>query len=216
MITAAHLAVAHATQTVSQLASTSNQQKSSFLSYPGQLVKDSSVQVGIVENRKLINLNAPPLRSRNEIDTINKKSDPRADIEKLNDTTAIVRFTPNLERQKQLGHVFGAKEDEGLTGQFIVQYDVEINRNSSEVLVQDGAKFLLSQFPALRLLAVLFVLGLVPTIHGSAAKKAKYNTTSKDQDLEDATNTSTQMNSGAIESGNENSNNFSESSKFDE
>ncbi|KAK4880574.1 hypothetical protein RN001_008720 [Aquatica leii] len=47
-------------------------------------------------------------------------------------------------------------------------------------------------------------------------KKAKYNTTSKDQDSEDAANTSTQINSGAIESGNENSNNFSESSKFDE
>ncbi|KAK4874028.1 hypothetical protein RN001_013388 [Aquatica leii] len=51
---------------------------------------------------------------------------------------------------------------------------------------------------------------------GSAAKKAKYNTTSKDQDSEDAANTSTQINTGAIESGNKNSNNFSESSKFDE
>ncbi|KAK4874968.1 hypothetical protein RN001_014328 [Aquatica leii] len=51
---------------------------------------------------------------------------------------------------------------------------------------------------------------------GSAAKKAKYNTTSKDQDSEDVTNTSTQINSGAIESGNENLNNFSENSKSDE
>ncbi|KAK4879348.1 hypothetical protein RN001_007494 [Aquatica leii] len=47
----------------------------------------------------------------------------------------------------------------------------------------------------------------------SEAKKAKYNTTSKDQDSEDA-NTSMQMNSGAIGSGGETANNFSENSKL--
>ncbi|KAK4880127.1 hypothetical protein RN001_008273 [Aquatica leii] len=106
--------------------------------HPGQPVKDLSVEVVIVESRKLINLNAPPLRSGNEIDTSNKELDPRADIEKLNDTAAIVRFTPNLERQKQLAHVFGTKEDDGLAGQFIVQYDVERDPSGGEVLVQDG------------------------------------------------------------------------------
>lgn len=106
--------------------------------HPGQPVKDLSVEVVIVESRKISYLNAPPLRSGNEIGKENEKLDPRAVLDILNETSAIVRFAPNIERQKELSHLFGTKEDEGLSGQFVIQYDVERDPQGGEVLIQDG------------------------------------------------------------------------------
>ncbi|KAK4880104.1 hypothetical protein RN001_008250 [Aquatica leii] len=106
--------------------------------HPGQPVKDLNVEVLIAESRKIINLKAPPLRSGNEIGVENSELDLRADIEITNDTTATIQFNPNIERQKQLAHILGTKEDDGLAGQFVVQYDVERDPQGGEVLVQDG------------------------------------------------------------------------------
>ncbi|KAK4880105.1 hypothetical protein RN001_008251 [Aquatica leii] len=106
--------------------------------HPGQPVKDLNVEVLIAESRKIVNLKAPPLRSGNEIGVENSELDPRADIEITNDTTATIQFNPNIERQKQLAHILGTKEDDGLAGQFVVQYDVERDPQGGEVLVQDG------------------------------------------------------------------------------
>jgi len=106
--------------------------------HPGQPVKDLSVEVVINESRKITDLKAPPLRSGNEIGNDKAELDPRADIKHVNDTSAVVKFTPNLERQKQLASLLGAKEDEGLSGQFVVQYDVERDPKGGEVLIQDG------------------------------------------------------------------------------
>ncbi|KAB0797974.1 hypothetical protein PPYR_08967 [Photinus pyralis] len=106
--------------------------------HPGQPVKDLSVEVLISESRKIVDLKAPPLRSGNEIGTDKPELDPRADITIHNDTAAIVTFSPNLERQKELAHVLGTKEEQGLSGQFVVQYDVERDPSGGEVLVQDG------------------------------------------------------------------------------
>ncbi|KAK5646826.1 hypothetical protein RI129_005290 [Pyrocoelia pectoralis] len=106
--------------------------------HPGQPVKDLSVEVLIAESRKIVGLKAPPLRSGNEIGTDKPELDPRADITIVNDTAAVVTFTPNLERQKQLASVLGTKEENGLSGQFVVQYDVERDPSGGEVLIQDG------------------------------------------------------------------------------
>lgn len=64
--------------------------------------------------------------------------DPRADLKIIDAKTAIVRFSPTLERQKQLAHLLGTNEDDGLAGQFVVQYDVERDPNGGQVLIQDG------------------------------------------------------------------------------
>ncbi|KAF2885858.1 hypothetical protein ILUMI_20315 [Ignelater luminosus] len=106
--------------------------------HPGQPVKDLSVEVLITESRKIIDLKALPLRSGNEIGDDKGDLDPRADLAIINDKTAVVKFSPNIERQKQLAHVLGTNEDEGLAGQFVVQYDVERDPNGGEVLIQDG------------------------------------------------------------------------------
>ncbi|XP_031343184.1 inter-alpha-trypsin inhibitor heavy chain H4-like isoform X2 [Photinus pyralis] len=106
--------------------------------HPGQPVKDLSVEVLISESRKIVSLRALPFRSGNEIGTYEPALDPRADIIVFNDTTAIVAFSPNLERQKQLAHFLGTKEENGIAGQCVVQYDVERDPSGGEVLVQDG------------------------------------------------------------------------------
>ena len=106
--------------------------------HPGQFVKDLNVEVLIAESRKIIDLKAPPLRSGNEIGSDKAELDPRADINIVNETAAIVTFSPNLERQKELAHGLGENEENGLSGQFVVQYDVERDPNGGEVLIQDG------------------------------------------------------------------------------
>ena len=106
--------------------------------HPGQFVKDLNVEVLIAESRKIIDLKAPPLRSGNEIGSDKAELDPRADINIVNETAAIITFSPNLERQKELAHGLGENEENGLSGQFVVQYDVERDPNGGEVLIQDG------------------------------------------------------------------------------
>lgn len=83
-------------------------------------------------------MKTPPVRSGNEIENDNLELDPRADVEIVNETTAIVKFSPNLERQKQIAHLLGTDEKEGLAGQFVVEYDVERDPKGGEVLVKDG------------------------------------------------------------------------------
>lgn len=91
-------------------------------------------QVEISESRKLTDLKAPPLRSGNEIGSNDKTElDPRAVITVVNDTSVIVRFDPDVERQKQFANALQTKEDEGLSGQFVVQYDVERDPTGGEV-----------------------------------------------------------------------------------
>lgn len=106
--------------------------------HPGQPVKDLSVEVVITESRRISDLKAPPIRSGNEIGNEKSELDPRADLEIINDKSAVVKFSPNLERQKQLAHLLGTDDSQGLAGQFVVQYDVERDPNGGEVLVQDG------------------------------------------------------------------------------
>ncbi|KAF2898985.1 hypothetical protein ILUMI_07190 [Ignelater luminosus] len=106
--------------------------------YPKQPVEDLNVEVIISESKKITDLKTPPIRSGNEIINDNLELDPRADLEVINETTAIVKFSPNLERQKQIAHLLGTNEKEGFAGQFVVQYDVERDPKGGEVFVQDG------------------------------------------------------------------------------
>ncbi|KAF2899117.1 hypothetical protein ILUMI_07056 [Ignelater luminosus] len=143
--------------------------------HPGQPVKDLHVEVSIKESRKIKDLKVPPLRSGNEIGKDTPDLDPRADIETINDKTAIVRFIPNVERQKQFAHLLGTKENEGLAGQFIVQYDVERDAHGGEILIQDGyfvhffAPSELAPLPKY----VVFVLDTSSSMHGQKIVQLK-------------------------------------------
>lgn len=83
---------------------------------------------------------APALRSGNDISEPQGDLDSRAVVNQVNSTYATVTFKPDVERQKQLAHVLGTKEDEGLSGQFVVQYEVERPNNGGEVGKQQFMK----------------------------------------------------------------------------
>lgn len=102
--------------------------------HPEQPVKDMHVAVHINETRPLKFVKAPPLRTGNEIGKKDDDNlDPQADIVTVNATSAIVTFKPTVERQKQLASALGTDVENGLNGQFVVQYDVERDPHGGEV-----------------------------------------------------------------------------------
>ncbi|KAL3280742.1 hypothetical protein HHI36_003977 [Cryptolaemus montrouzieri] len=103
--------------------------------HPGQLVHRLFTEVSINETAPLAFVRTPSLRSGNEIDKNNVN--PHAEIVSEKEY-AIVRFHPNEEEQKEFAKaLFTNKEDEGLKGQFVVEYDVERNTDGGEVLRND-------------------------------------------------------------------------------
>lgn len=106
--------------------------------HPGQIVDDLSVTVIINETRSLTSVNTPALRTGNEISKNEENLNPLADIELINSTSAIVKFHPDIKQQKEFAQYLGSKKENGLAGQFIVQYEVERDLQGGEVLVRDG------------------------------------------------------------------------------
>ncbi|CAH2213762.1 jg3594 [Pararge aegeria aegeria] len=127
---------------------------------PGTLVPKMDVVVHIKESQKITVLRVPELRTGNEIDpTENDAQNTKAVIVRgNNEREATVTFTPDLAEQKRLAEVYAAKslqsadpyfanigydsgeevnKNEGVLGQFIVQYDVDQPKNG-EILVNDG------------------------------------------------------------------------------
>ncbi|GJQ67353.1 hypothetical protein Trydic_g8244 [Trypoxylus dichotomus] len=106
--------------------------------HPKQPVENLRVHVNINESQPLKFVFAPSIRSGNEIDDIEGDLDSRAHIHMVDAYSAIISFSPNIERQKELAKTLGTVEEEGLSGQFVVQYDVERNSNGGEILLNDG------------------------------------------------------------------------------
>ncbi|CAH1961436.1 unnamed protein product [Acanthoscelides obtectus] len=107
--------------------------------HPGQPVKNMNVEVHIDESRPLKFVETPALRSGNEISTKeNENLLPNAKIDPVNETSAVVSFQPDVEKQKEYAKELGTEKDNGLAGQFIVQYDVERDPSGGEVLVDGG------------------------------------------------------------------------------
>ncbi|XP_030759814.1 inter-alpha-trypsin inhibitor heavy chain H4-like isoform X7 [Sitophilus oryzae] len=105
---------------------------------PGQPVKDLDVVVNIAESRPLKFVKVPSLRSGNEISKNDSKIDPEADIKTVNETAAVVTFKPDIAKQKLLASGLGGEEKNGLSGQFVVEYDVVRDPQGGEVLVDGG------------------------------------------------------------------------------
>ncbi|XP_050509623.1 inter-alpha-trypsin inhibitor heavy chain H4 isoform X1 [Diabrotica virgifera virgifera] len=136
--------------------------------HPGQPVKKLDVEVHIDESRPLKFINAPPLRSGNEIAKKGESLNPKAEIVKVNATSAVVKFSPDIEKQKQYATDLGTNAENGLAGQFVVQYDVEKAGPGGEVLV-DGGHFVHffapSDIPALPK-QVVFILDTSGSMEG--------------------------------------------------
>nr|CAD7402716.1 unnamed protein product [Timema poppensis] len=99
---------------------------------PGQIVPDLSVEVYINESSKITTLEVPALKESNEINQENAtQGNPLAKIERLSDTSAIIRWAPTPEEQKQLN-------SEGVKGQLVVRYDVDRESHPQQILVNEG------------------------------------------------------------------------------
>ena len=63
---------------------------------PGQIVFDLQVGVSIDESRRLTSVSAPPIKSGNEIEVVDKDAvNPLANIDNLSPSQALVTFAPS-------------------------------------------------------------------------------------------------------------------------
>ncbi|XP_044268675.1 inter-alpha-trypsin inhibitor heavy chain H4-like [Tribolium madens] len=106
--------------------------------YPGQVVDDLSVKVRINENRPLKFIKTPSVRPGNDISKNTNQLNPSAKTEMFNSTYALVKFDLDRKKQKEFAELLGYEKENGLGGQFVVQYDVERDPQGGEVLVRDG------------------------------------------------------------------------------
>jgi hypothetical protein len=64
-----------------------------------------------------------------------------AKIEQPNSTEAQIWFSPSVEEQRELAKKFAVKKEQaGISGQFVVQYDVDRDPQAGEVLVSSVTK----------------------------------------------------------------------------
>ncbi|KAJ8924359.1 hypothetical protein NQ315_007155 [Exocentrus adspersus] len=106
---------------------------------PGQVVKNLQVQVEIKENRPLLFVRTPTLRSGNvQIENNTQLLNPDAVID-ISNTSAKVEFYPDVYSQLEFACAgLGNKEFDGFAGQFVVQYDIDRDPQGGETLYQDG------------------------------------------------------------------------------
>ncbi|XP_059049437.1 inter-alpha-trypsin inhibitor heavy chain H4-like [Achroia grisella] len=128
--------------------------------HPGSLVPNLSVTVNIHESEKITKLRVPEVRTGNEIDaTAEDTQNSKAVIHHPHDDRlATVTFKPDLEEQRRLIGIYMEKskesqsnmrsfynpvepdveeKNEGVLGQFVVQYDVDRPKNG-EIIVNNG------------------------------------------------------------------------------
>lgn len=97
---------------------------------PGQLVEDFLTTVMITESRTVTYVKIPPLQKG--LLTEGPLGDNElSQVEFLSKTQVLVTYQPTLQQQAMLS-------DGSVSGQFIVQYDVERFNDAGEILVMDG------------------------------------------------------------------------------
>ncbi|XP_049857609.1 inter-alpha-trypsin inhibitor heavy chain H4-like isoform X8 [Schistocerca gregaria] len=102
---------------------------------PRQPVDDLAVEVRIEEQAPLRLVEVPRLQETNEIlDTPDNATDPLARIERPTPSSAIVRWSPTEEEQRQRG-------EKGVSGQLVVRYDVDRDASPNQILVSEDGYF---------------------------------------------------------------------------
>lgn len=97
---------------------------------PGQIVNDFTVEVFINESLPVINLNVPELKT-NPNDIISDEKNQLAEIVQVEENQYKITFSPSKEIQEEMSQ-------NGVAGEFIVQYDVDRKGQSSDIQTLDG------------------------------------------------------------------------------
>jgi len=144
---------------------------------PGQVVPVYNVNVYINESLPVTNLNVPELKlipneitsqlPTNEIAIIERNID--SDPNKVH-----IHFNPTPEDQNRMGKL-SKNKDNGMSGQFIVQYDVDRKNQTNEIQILDG--YFVHFFAPDRLDVlpkhVVFVLDVSGSMEGTKLQQTK-------------------------------------------
>merc|ERR1719495_2984612 len=101
---------------------------------PKQIVDDLKIEVYINESLPISTISVPELIQSNEIDSINNEESQVAAVSKDIDgyqNNARIVFAPSSDYQKEAGA-------QGISGQFLVKYDLDRSGQGNEVQVIDG------------------------------------------------------------------------------
>ncbi|XP_050533848.1 inter-alpha-trypsin inhibitor heavy chain H3-like [Daktulosphaira vitifoliae] len=97
---------------------------------PGQVVKKLMVIVDIEEASNITTLEVPDLKTTNEIETMASKN-KMAKITRTSSNSSTITWSPSIKEQI-------ASSDQGINGQFIVEYDVDHESTPNQILIDDG------------------------------------------------------------------------------
>ncbi|XP_062581867.1 inter-alpha-trypsin inhibitor heavy chain H3-like [Saccostrea cucullata] len=93
---------------------------------PGQVVDDLKINVLIKESRNITTIKTPPIR--NDLLTEGPEgTNQLAVVDRISPTKVFISYEPSR-----------AEQEPGISGQFIVQYDVDRSDNAGDILVMDG------------------------------------------------------------------------------
>lgn len=137
---------------------------------PGQIVDDFRIDVFINESLPLSFVNVPELKTDpNAITSSLKNPNAIIEMDEEDDTKAHVTYKPNLKLQKLVN------EEKGVSGQFIVQYDVDRKNQNGEVQVLDGYFVHYFAPDSLETLPkhVVFVLDVSGSMYGTKLQQTK-------------------------------------------
>ncbi|XP_076107954.1 inter-alpha-trypsin inhibitor heavy chain H3-like [Mytilus galloprovincialis] len=99
---------------------------------PGQIVEDFKIDVAIHESRDITKVSVPPIRNDILSDSsIDEGKNALVTINRPTTKSAMIHYAPTTDDQKQ-------QSDQGISGLFVIEYDVERKFDGGEVLVVDG------------------------------------------------------------------------------
>ncbi|XP_052059439.1 inter-alpha-trypsin inhibitor heavy chain H3-like [Mytilus californianus] len=99
---------------------------------PGQIVEDFKIDVAIHESRDITKVSVPPIRNDIISDSsIDEGKNALVTIDRPTTKSAMIHYAPTTDDQKQ-------QSDQGISGLFVIEYDVERKFDGGEVLVVDG------------------------------------------------------------------------------
>ncbi|XP_060566448.1 inter-alpha-trypsin inhibitor heavy chain H3-like [Ruditapes philippinarum] len=127
---------------------------------PGYPVDDIKISVAIQESRDITRLTVPPIKSLNELLT--------ADVDFTENDLAVITRPTKRSAYIQYSASRNDQSTEGLSGQFIVQYDIDRSLDGGDVLVVNGyfVHFLAPDIQKAIPKDVLFVLDISGSMSG--------------------------------------------------
>ncbi|XP_060559995.1 inter-alpha-trypsin inhibitor heavy chain H4-like [Ruditapes philippinarum] len=134
---------------------------------PGYPVKDFKVTVAILESRDITKLVVPPIKALKYLLTENEevKENALAVITRPTSRSAYIQYSPTLDDQGT----------NGVSGQFIVQYDIDRSLDGGDILVVNGyfVHFLAPEVNTVIPKDVLFILDVSGSMGGRKIEQLK-------------------------------------------